>query len=105
MKLELETKDVLEIEFKEFQLFYTLFNSGEKVLWFKEKEDRFLLLTFIDAPILCTVLKDDIIAEANPPDLYPETINKIVVGWREQWLQGQAPNQLAKPFIRFGGIE
>ena len=105
MKIAVESQDVLEIKFDEFQLLYTLFNSGDKVLWFKEKEDRFLLLAFIDVPILCTVLKETIIAEANPPDLFPETVNNIVIGWREQWLLGQAPSHLAKPFIRFGGIE
>jgi len=105
MKLEIETKDVLEIEFSEFKLLYTLFNAGEKVLWFKEKEDRFLLLAFVDCPILCTVLKDDIVREANPPDLFPETIKNIIIGWREQHLTGQTPKHLAKPFIRFGGIE
>ena len=43
MKIEIR-QPMLEITWQEFELFYPLFNSGEKVLWYKEKEDKFILL-------------------------------------------------------------
>ena len=106
MRIDIETKDILEIGFAEFEIFYPLFNSGDKVLWFKEKDDKFILLSFIDAvPITCEVLKEDIIEWANLPDLYPETKEGAINEWRSKYLVGQTPKNLAQPFIRYGGIE
>ena len=105
MKFTIEEANILEIKFEQFELFYPLFNSGDKVLFFKEKEDRFLLLAFIDVPILCEVLKEDIITRANLPDLYPETVDKAIDEWRTSHLIGQAPKMFALPFEKYGGIE
>jgi hypothetical protein len=105
MKISFEHTDTLEVDFEEFKAFYPLFNAGNKVLWYMEKEDRFILLCFIDVPIKTEILKEDIIAAANLPDTYPETTEKAINEWRAEYLVGQASTTMARPFKRYGGIE
>ena len=105
MKIEIR-QPMLEITWQEFELFYPLFNSGEKVLWYKEKEDKFILLTFIDnQAVTCSVLKEDIITWSNSPDNYPETMEKNIEEWKSKYLGMMSPKMGAYPFIRYGELE
>ena len=99
----METFPVLEIEFNEFLDFYSLFNSGQSPLYYKETETEFIFVWFANSwPHVCRKSKEEILAEANVPDNSTETVQVVFERFRQQYLR---PIAQARPFIRFGGIE
>jgi hypothetical protein len=106
MKIEVEdAQQYLLIDFDQFLLFYPLFNAGEKVLYYKETDEKFTFLAFIDNnPVVCTKLKSEIIQEANLPDDSPEAKESALEAFRVNNLGKQHPKMRTIPFIRFGEL-